>query len=436
MKNLCIFLIIFLSTSAYASMNSLHQLALHGNHSRIKISLDSGVDRYIKNEYNKIPLDYAKAGLQAAMLDGNPKRIKSYEESIRLLEEYYPKVKDIRADSNSVEEVYSLIEKGMSLKGLKDLNLDLEMQSPIKRDSSWEWGFTLLHLASEENNTPAIQLLLEAGADKATKTPVTDKIPLHIAVLSDSMEAVKVLADEETVNVQEKFGQTSLHFASIINSHDADTGTYEKDYEIIRILIENGADVNVRNNDGEIPLHKASEGVYNPSDTTSKELQLKIAHMLLDETNINTRNNYNWTPLHVASLSEQDGIVKFLLEEGADRHIENKDGEVPLDIAKEQLDFIISSGRQEYGKIRAQQKQKALKEVIRLLEEHYPSKKNVNENPKKVPSPTHKNIKTLSKKEIKERGEVSFTSLISSSQKKKCEESMQSQTVKTKQSIK
>ena len=42
-----------------------------------------------------------------------------------------------------------------------------------------------------------------------------------------------------------------------------------------------------------------------------------------------------WTPLHYAISNKQVGIIKTLVESGADVHAVDKDGKTPLLLAKE-----------------------------------------------------------------------------------------------------
>ena len=273
------------------------------------------------------------------------------------------------ADSDyTVEEVYSLIKKGMSLKELKGLGFHINKQ--------YDFGQTLLHHAAYKNDSEIIKVLLEAGADKKISS-TWGGLPLHGAVQFNSVEAIKILVDEETVNMETKNQSTPL-LSSSGNPYSAMTKNYIK---IVQILIENGANKDALDKDGNTILHRAATVGF-------------------------------------------PNLVKFLLEEGFDRHIQNQKNKTPLDLAKEQGFMDYTS--EEYEK-------RNYKETIRLLEEYYP-KQNKKENPEEELNPNrkNKNLKILSKQELKERGEVNFSSLITSSQKKKCEESVVSQSVKAK----
>ncbi len=74
---------------------------------------------------------------------------------------------------------------------------------------------------------------------------------------------------------------------------------------------------------GGVLLCKAAEFEHNT----------KIVKLLLDQgLNVNHKTNSNWTPLHYAVYMRNTEIVKTLLEHGADISIQNSKGQTPLHI--------------------------------------------------------------------------------------------------------
>jgi hypothetical protein len=58
--------------------------------------------------------------------------------------------------------------------------------------------------------------------------------------------------------------------------------------------------------------------------------------MLLDHrAAVNATNNYDRSPLHLASISGQVGVIRLLLNHGADRHARDHIGFTPCEIASE-----------------------------------------------------------------------------------------------------
>jgi ankyrin repeat protein len=110
----------------------------------------------------------------------------------------------------------------------------------------------------------------------------------------NQIEVVReLLAEGIDVNIKNTYGYTALHEASI-NGHP----------EMVKFLIANGADITITNNDGNTPLHFAAR--YG---------QIDAAKELLDNgADIDARNNFGRTPKLLA-ISYDDHEVVALLEE-------------------------------------------------------------------------------------------------------------------------
>jgi len=89
---------------------------------------------------------------------------------------------------------------------------------------------------------------------------------------------------------------------------------------IVRWLIENGADVNKENKDGNTSL---IEACYYGNDNIIKLL-------IENGADVNKENKYNNTPLIKACEKGYENIVRLLIENGADVNKENKHGDTPL----------------------------------------------------------------------------------------------------------
>lgn len=156
---------------------------------------------------------------------------------------------------------------------LINAGIDLNIRNN-KRDS-------VLEYAINYDNPELAKLLIESGADiKSNSSLVFECFNVNRI---NCVSIFQLLVDNSDINIQDKNGNTPLHYASM---HTID---------IVSILIKNGANVNIKNKLGE-------------------------------------------TALHVACKKSDNGeIVKFLVENGADIDVLNNSGHTPLYIAHKHI---------------------------------------------------------------------------------------------------
>jgi ankyrin repeat protein len=134
--------------------------------------------------------------------------------------------------------------------------------------------------------------------------------PLHEAVANnDHARAIELAKDPMLINAT-VYGDTPLHWA-------AGTGKYE----MMRILLEHGANVNARDKDGATPLHRASQNLH-----------ITAMKILVEEykADINARDANGFTPLHWAAvMPDAQETVKYLINAGADVTARGTDGLTP-----------------------------------------------------------------------------------------------------------
>ena len=98
-------------------------------------------------------------------------------------------------------------------------------------------------------------------------------------------------------------------------------------YEICKLLIENGANVNDKDFQG------ANALIYG---STFLKWDLSIIKLLIDSgIEINAQDKDGYTALMEATISGNYETVKLLIESGADINIKNNDGKTALDFAEE-----------------------------------------------------------------------------------------------------
>ena len=157
----------------------------------------------------------------------------------------------------------------------------------------------------------------------------TEELHLYEASANNNVELVRLLLDiGADINLANRAGETPLYVASLFGY-----------VNIVRILTERGANINKANKNGETPLHIASQNG-----------QVEVVRILLEKgANINKFDYSSETPLYVASEAGNEEVVRILLEKGAEINKANIDGQTPLMIAVSYGHLEIMEALLEYG---------------------------------------------------------------------------------------
>jgi len=139
-----------------------------------------------------------------------------------------------------------------------------------------------------------------------------DARAIQEAVINGKLERVRFLLDKGTPTTT-RYGMeeyTLLHIAAI-----------RLQTEIMKLLIERGADLNAVTWNGETVLHFAAKQINRPA-----------TELLLDfGMDVNRADNRGYTPLHNAARYSHSDTIALLLEHGADTHAKTTDhGDTPL----------------------------------------------------------------------------------------------------------
>ena len=211
-----------------------------------------------------------------------------------------------------------------------------------------------IHFAALHGN---IELLKHIGLKTKNKNPKTRHgiTPFHLAANEGHLEICKwYIKNVGEVNNADDDGWTALHYAA-------------DEFDIFTYLLENGADLRLKNERGQTVLHLAAklgslkicklivEGPEAGIDINTKDNdgetpihlavgkgKLEIVKFLFDKggylnSRVSSRANGGWrdgdTPLHTAARKCHTEIVKFILANVVDKNPVNVHGKTPLSIA-------------------------------------------------------------------------------------------------------
>ena len=197
-------------------------------------------------------------------------------------------------------------------------------------------GETPLHLAGKNANSEVMRVLLEHGADPNARTS-RGSTPLLWAITgypcADAVHCERVaallLGSGSDANALTYRGRTALH-SSILD---------ERDVKVIQILLNHGADVTAK-------YHQWADGSPHPSGRPSAPLtpiQLAayvgsptdVIELLIERgADVNARDENGLTPLHLAAGNNDNShVVRFLLSRGAESNARDENGDTPLHLA-------------------------------------------------------------------------------------------------------
>jgi len=258
-------------------------------------------------------------------------------------------------------------------------------------------GLSPLLYASRDGRTESAKILVDAGAD-LTQTDPNGITPLLMAITNNQMATARYLIEKGSdINVVDWYGRTPIWSAVEVRNMDLDNGTFkngvdrEPVLEVIKLLLEKGANPNVRTKEtppirrfilpttgslswvdfiGQTPFvtaalsgdvtviklliaHGADPKIPTEGGTTALMAAAGI-NWVVDQTydegqaqlleavklclelgmSVNDVNSMGLTAIHGAANRGSDEIIKFLFEKGAKLDAKDKEGRTPLNWAE------------------------------------------------------------------------------------------------------
>ena len=160
------------------------------------------------------------------------------------------------------------------------------------------YGRTQLHFCAKNGFTTSVKRLLSIrNINVNMKDDWTGWTPLNWAALKGHVEIARLLLQNGAeVNVRDSLDRTPLHYAALFGHVD-----------ILHLLVENGADLEAQNNPGERALHIAARYCNLPI------IQELISRYHVD---INARENDGRTALMLARARNHSTVIAFLQSNG------------------------------------------------------------------------------------------------------------------------
>ncbi|KAL8509620.1 hypothetical protein ACS0TY_016737 [Phlomoides rotata] len=196
-------------------------------------------------------------------------------------------------------------------------------------------GNTPLHVAVEERRRDCVRLLLSNGARADVRNFCDGDTPLHVASSLGDEQMVKVLLHKgANKDVRNKVGKTAYDLAAEnghIKLYDAlrlgdnlCVCARKGDLRMVLRLLENGASINGRDQNGWSALHRAAfKG------------RLDVARALIEKgIEVNGKDEEGYTALHCAVESGHVEVIELLVKKGAHVDARTNKGVTSLQIAQ------------------------------------------------------------------------------------------------------
>lgn len=182
----------------------------------------------------------------------------------------------------------------MELLNNENIDVNSKLGIEVSIDGWYLGGATPLILASYLGYTDIVNALIEKGVDVKAKDDVDGCMAIHLAAANGKNDVINILLDVDASNINDvdNRGNTPLHWASMKDRADT-----------VSLLIENGADIEAKDVD-------------------------------------------NWTALHYAAAFASLQTVEALVDNGADKNSLTKDGNIPVNYAKDEtIKTYLSGGK-------------------------------------------------------------------------------------------
>ncbi len=194
------------------------------------------------------------------------------------------------------------------------------------------YGINAMLLAADIASTELIQLLLKHGVDPETAN-ADGETPLHLVARAGNIEAARALLKAGAkVDPREKFGEQTPLMWAVVRRHPA----------MVDFLLEQGADVNARSAvrdyqrvaTAESRAKSLDRGGFTPLLYAARENCRECVDVLLRHgADVNLPDPSGVVPMVIAMINGNTDIARRLIEAGADVNQWDIYGQAPLHVA-------------------------------------------------------------------------------------------------------
>jgi len=217
----------------------------------------------------------------------------------------------LNAASRHPETLQVLIDALASKKDQNDKDLAL---AGAARSGSLQAVRALIDYGANPNADLSMLTVIESAGGMTLGAPGAGSMLIYAAESGNPDMVREILRYHPKLEQRDREGKTAV-FAAGEYRYEVEES---KRAECVRLLVEAGADVNTRDNQGNTPLHEIF------LVEVEKEL-LKLG------ADVNARNNDGETPIFT---NVDDDAVQLFIEHGADLTIRNKNGETVMEAAE------------------------------------------------------------------------------------------------------
>lgn len=199
-----------------------------------------------------------------------------------------------------------------------------------------KFGKTLLSCVVEFGDLQLIELILNRGGDSYILNS-NGSSPLHIASHYGYISIVKFLITVGIpANISDNEKKTPLHYASEWENPLVEQNDYKL---IVKHLVDNKADMNVVNKEGETPLLAACMN----RNKTMVEILIQLG------ANLNCCDDQQWTIFHYICNEGWQDLIKYYVKGNIDLNAKTATGKTPLLLAAESSHKIVVMSLIELG---------------------------------------------------------------------------------------